>query len=146
MAVGTPAAPEIGFLGEAIEQDFTGLPVSYQGVSAGGARVCHLLLASYEPSGISRSLRLKVCVYASGISQQEVLELHGLLVRWHGIGLNPEQVGIWNMGHLGADRWLAVYSLDILAEEIYPSAFDPPIVMPAQTLVTDVSVNGVEGA
>ena len=144
MAVGTAAAPEIGYLGDAIERDFRNLPVSYQGVSQGGARVCHLLLAGYRPSGISRSLRLNVCVYAAGISQQEILMLHGLLVRWHGIGLNPEQVGIWNFGQLGADRWLAVYSVDILAEEIYPSSFDPPVFDPAQTLITDVSVNGQE--
>ena len=144
MAVGTPAAAEIGFLGDAIERDFTGLPVSYQGVSAGGARVCHLLLAKYEPSTSSRGWRLRVCVYASGISQREVLQLGGLLVRWEGVGLNPEQVGIWNLGHLGVDRWLAVYSLDILAPQIYPEALEPPVTDPAGTLVADLTVNGYE--
>ena len=143
MAVGTAAAPEIGYLGDAIERDFTDLPVSYQGVSQGGARVCHLLLAKFEPSTSSRGWRLRVCVYAAGISQQEILQLAGLLVRWGGVGLNPEPVGIWNLGHLGADRWLAVYSLDVLAEQIYPAAFDPPVLDPAQDFETNIIINGV---
>ena len=143
MATGTPASPEIGLLGAAIERDMTDLPVSYQGVSTGAARVCHVLLAKYEPSMSSRGWRLRICIYASGITQNEVLQLAGLLVRWHGVGLNPEQVGLWNMGNLGGDSWLSVYSLDVLAEQIYPSAFDPPEILPAQELITDIEINGV---
>ena len=141
MATGTPASPEVALLGEAIERDMTDLPVTYQGVSTGGQRICHVLLADYEPSMSQRGWRLHLCIYASGINQNEVLLLSGLLVRWEGIGLNPEQVGIWNLGHLGDDTWLAVYSLDVLAEQIYPGAFAPRSVTPAQDLVTNVKVN-----
>ena len=141
MATGTPASPEVALLGDAIERDMTDLPVTYQGVSTGGQRVCHVLLADYEPSMSSRGWRLNLCIYASGINQNEVLLLSGLLVRWEGVGLNPEQVGIWNLGHLGDDTWLAVYSLDVLASQIYPGAFSPPVLDPAMDLVTNLEVN-----
>ena len=144
MATGTAAAPEIQFLGDSIERDMHNLPVTFQGgTEAGGQRICHVLLAKYEPSTSSRGWRLKVCIYAAGITQNEVLQLAGLLVRWEGVGLNPEQVGVWNMGSMGPDSWVAVYSLDVLAEQIYPSAFDPPIVDPAMELITDFEINGV---
>ena len=144
MAIGTPASPEIGLLGDAIERDMTDLPVSYQGVSTGAARICHVLLAKYTPSMSSRGWRLKVVVYASGITQNEILLLAGLLVRWQGVGLNQRQEGIWNLGHLGADSWLSVYSLDVLDSQIYPAGFELPQLDPAMDLVTNLEVNGQE--
>ena len=141
MATGVPASPEIGFLGDAIERDMTDLPVTYQGINTGAARICHVLLASYRPSTSSRGWRLKVVVYASGITQNEILLLAGLLVRWEGVGLNQRQEGIWNLGHLGADSWLAVYSLDILDEQIYPGGLVPQEPDPAMDLVTNLNVN-----
>ena len=143
MPTGTPASPEVGLLGEAIERDMTNLPVTYQGVSTGGQRICHVLLAKYEPSMSSRGWRLKVCIYASGITQNEVLLLAGMLTRWYGVGLNPKQVGLWNLGHMGGDSWLSVYSLDVLAEQIYPAAFDPPPIDDAVNLITNTEVNGL---
>ena len=144
MAIGTPASPEIGLLGDAIERDMTDLPVTYQGVSTGAQRVCHVLLAKYEPSMSSRGWRLRVCIYASGITQNEVLQLGGLLVRWAGVGLNPRQVGLWNLGQMGGDSWLSVQSLDVLAEQIYPEAFTPGPIDPAMDLITQLEVNGAE--
>lgn len=144
MATGVPAAAEIAALGEAIERDFPTLPVTYQSVEMGGQRICHILLAHFHPAAQTRAWLLNVAIYALGLSQDEILRLAGLLVRWHGIGLVPREVGLWNMGVLGADSWAALYSLNMLAEQIYPGEFDSQPQTPAQDLDLDLSVNGQE--
>lgn len=142
MPTGTAAAPEIAALGVAIERDFPDLPVVYQGTETGYQRVCHLMLAHFHPAAQTRAWLLNVAIYAMGLTQDEILKLAGLLVRWEGIGLVPREVGLWNMGSLGEDLWSVLYSLSMLAEQIYPAEFDATPQVPAAGYDVELTING----